>query len=97
MKFVALVSSSRSSTVAPFVDRAREIFLETGVSTVLVMGGSGDYLDVADTVIMMDAYRAWMSRRRPAWWHGSILRGERREPGARSGCRRPEDPGAREL
>jgi predicted ABC-class ATPase len=26
------------------------------VSTILVMGGSGDYFDVADTVIMMDAY-----------------------------------------
>ena len=44
--------------ITPFIDRAREIFLEAGVSTVLVMGGSGDYLDIADTVIMMDAYRA---------------------------------------
>jgi predicted ABC-class ATPase len=28
-----------------------------GVSTLLVLGGSGDYLGVADTVIWMDAYR----------------------------------------
>ena len=28
------------------------------VSTVLVIGGSGDYLDVADTVIMLDSYHA---------------------------------------
>ncbi len=27
-----------------------------GVSTILVMGGSGDYFDVADTVISMDAF-----------------------------------------
>lgn len=28
-----------------------------GVSTILAMGGSGDYFDVADCVICMDAYR----------------------------------------
>jgi predicted ABC-class ATPase len=28
------------------------------VSTVLVMGGSGDYMEVADRVLMMDNYRA---------------------------------------
>jgi predicted ABC-class ATPase len=32
------------------------LYKEHGVSTVLVMGGSGDYFDVADTVIAMDAY-----------------------------------------
>src|SRR5690606_257438 len=28
-----------------------------GVSSILVLGGSGDYFDVADTVIRMDNYR----------------------------------------
>src|SRR5690606_41312079 len=41
-----------------FVDRSRPLYHQRGVSTVLVMGGSGDYMDVADQVIMMDSYRA---------------------------------------
>lgn len=43
--------------ITPFLDRVRELHEGLGVSTVLVMGGVGDYFDVADTVIMMVAYR----------------------------------------
>lgn len=43
--------------ITPFIDRVRQLYTEHGVSTVLVLGGSGDYLDVADTVIAMVAYR----------------------------------------
>lgn len=43
--------------ITPFVDRVRELHEVCGVSTILVLGGSSDYLDVADTVIQMDAYR----------------------------------------
>ena len=39
--------------ITPFVDRVRELHERLGVSTVQVMGGSGDYLDVADTVLLM--------------------------------------------
>lgn len=42
--------------ITPFIDRARALCAEQGVSTVLVVGGSGDYFDVADTVIAMRAY-----------------------------------------
>ena len=42
--------------ISPFIDKVRQLYDEHGVSTVLVMGGSGDYFDVADTVIAMDAY-----------------------------------------
>ncbi|HBT46903.1 MAG TPA: ATPase [Peptococcaceae bacterium] len=42
--------------ITPFIDRVRQL-KEMGVSTIIVVGGSGDYFDVADTVIMMDAYR----------------------------------------
>ena len=44
--------------LVPFVERVRPLHREHGVSTVLVTGGSGDYLDVADTVIMMDRWEA---------------------------------------
>jgi predicted ABC-class ATPase len=42
--------------ITPFIDKVRQLYDEYGVSTILVMGGSGDYFDVADTVIAMDAY-----------------------------------------
>ncbi len=42
--------------ITPFLDRVRELYERFGVSTVLVMGGCGDYFDVADTVIKMDNF-----------------------------------------
>jgi predicted ABC-class ATPase len=44
-------------TITPLIDRVRRLHAEAGVSTVLVVGGSGDYLEVADTVILMEGYR----------------------------------------
>lgn len=44
--------------ITPFIDRVRQLFDEHGVSTILVMGGSGDYFSVADTVIAMASYRS---------------------------------------
>ncbi|MBN9733897.1 MULTISPECIES: ATPase [unclassified Pseudonocardia] len=43
--------------LVPFVDRVRPLHRGDGVSTVLVMGGSGDYLDRADTVVLLQDYR----------------------------------------
>ncbi len=43
--------------ITPFVDKVKQLYRDLGISTVLVMGGSGDYFDVADTVIMMDNYQ----------------------------------------
>jgi predicted ABC-class ATPase len=43
--------------IVPFLDRVRELYERFGVSTILVTGGSGDYLEVADQVIQMNAYR----------------------------------------
>ena len=43
--------------ITPFIDRVRQLWEERGVSSVLVVGGAGDYLDVADSVIRMDAYQ----------------------------------------
>ena len=43
--------------ITPFVDKVGKLYKEFGVSTIMVMGGSGDYFDVADTVIMMDNYQ----------------------------------------
>ncbi|MDX1663337.1 MAG: ABC-ATPase domain-containing protein, partial [Candidatus Promineifilaceae bacterium] len=42
--------------ITPFIDRVRSLCEEHGVSTILVIGGSGDYFDVADHVVAMEAY-----------------------------------------
>ena len=51
-----LVGAEREP-ITPLVDQARELCDRHGVSIVLVTGGSGAYLDVADRVVMMDRYR----------------------------------------
>lgn len=53
----ALVSKG-DEPITPLVDRIGQLRNELEVSTVIVMGGSGDYLDVADTVIQMHDYQA---------------------------------------
>lgn len=51
----ALIAKDREP-ITPFLDKVRQLYTDHGVSTVLVMGGSGDYFDVADTVIAMDEF-----------------------------------------
>jgi predicted ABC-class ATPase len=43
--------------ITPFLERVRELYEVLGISTVLVMGGCGDYFDVADSVIEMREFR----------------------------------------
>jgi predicted ABC-class ATPase len=42
--------------ISPFIDLVRPLQRTLGVSTVVVVGGVGDYLDVADRVILMEDY-----------------------------------------
>jgi len=51
----ALITKDREP-ITPFIDKVRQLYADYGISTVLVMGGSGDYFDVADTVIAMDEF-----------------------------------------
>lgn len=50
-----LVSREREP-ITPFLDRVQDL-KRAGVSSILVLGGSGDYFDVADCVILMESYR----------------------------------------
>jgi predicted ABC-class ATPase len=52
-----LVSKDREP-ITPFIDMVRSLYTDQRVSTVLVMGGSGDYFDVADHVICMTDYKS---------------------------------------
>lgn len=42
--------------ITPFIEKIKQIKDQLSISTILVMGGSGDYFDVADQVIMMDQF-----------------------------------------
>ena len=42
--------------ITPFTDRVNELHKTYGVSTILVIGGSGEYLSVADKIYMMEDY-----------------------------------------
>jgi len=47
---------SEQEPITPFVDRVTQLHETKNVSSILVVGGAGDYLDVAHTVIQMQAY-----------------------------------------
>lgn len=49
--------SKDKEPITPFIDKVRQLYDEYGISTILVMGGSGDYFSVADTVIAMEDYQ----------------------------------------
>ena len=51
-----MLIAKEKEPITPFIDKVRQLYNDYGVSTILVMGGSGDYFEVADTVIAMDSY-----------------------------------------
>eukprot|EP00928_Gymnodinium_smaydae_P032740 TRINITY_DN23634_c0_g2_i1.p1 TRINITY_DN23634_c0_g2~~TRINITY_DN23634_c0_g2_i1.p1 ORF type:complete len:617 (+),score=63.98 TRINITY_DN23634_c0_g2_i1:73-1923(+) len=44
--------------ITPFIKKVRPLFDEQNVSTLMVIGGTGDFFPVADTVICMERYLA---------------------------------------
>jgi predicted ABC-class ATPase len=46
--------------ITPFIDRVKDLKNDLLVSTVLVAGGSGEFFEMADTVIMMENYKAYL-------------------------------------
>lgn len=51
------IVSRDKEPITPFIERARDLYKQAGISTVLVAGSSGAYFFIADTIIQMDAYR----------------------------------------
>ena len=47
----------RREPITPFIDLVGPLHSALGVSTIVVVGGVGDYLDVADRVILMEDYK----------------------------------------
>ena len=50
------IISRDKEPITPFIERARDLFVKAGISTVLVAGSSGAYFYIADTIIQMDCY-----------------------------------------
>ena len=48
----------KDEVIIPFTDRIRSIAEQKQVSTILVIGGSGEYLKIADAVLLMHEYVA---------------------------------------
>ncbi|WP_436951338.1 ABC-ATPase domain-containing protein [Staphylococcus shinii] len=42
--------------ITPFASKVKSLYEDHDVSTILIVGGSGDYFEVADQVLMMDEY-----------------------------------------
>ena len=55
--FMQHVVSPDKEPITPFLSRARELYEQAGISTILVAGSSGAFFHIADTVIQMDSYR----------------------------------------
>jgi len=55
-KMMQLVAKEKEP-ITPFVHLVSSLYREKNVSTILVIGGAGDYFDVADRVLLMDCYR----------------------------------------
>ena len=50
------IISRDKEPITPFIERARDLFGQAGISTVMVAGSSGAYFYIADTIIQMDCY-----------------------------------------
>lgn len=47
----------RNEPITPLISKARSLYEERGVSTIIVIGGLGDWLAVADRVVLMESYK----------------------------------------
>ncbi len=50
------IISRSQEPITPFIERVRDLYEKSGISTIMVAGSSGAYFYIADTIIQMDAY-----------------------------------------
>ncbi len=56
VKIHELISKDKEP-ITPFIEKINALKNTAGVSVIVVVGGLGDYFDVADSVLMLDEYR----------------------------------------
>lgn len=52
------VIAKEKEPITPFIDQAKNLYYQQGVSVILVAGSSGAYFYIADKILQMDTYRA---------------------------------------
>lgn len=52
-------AAKEKEPITPFLFRVKRLYTELGISTVMVIGGSGDFFEVADIVLQFDKYEAF--------------------------------------
>ncbi|MBU3216337.1 ABC-ATPase domain-containing protein [Clostridium estertheticum] len=50
--------SKEKEPITPFIEIVRPLHKQNGISTIMVVGSSGEFFDVADSVIQLDNYEA---------------------------------------
>ena len=50
------IISRDKEPITPFIERVRDLYEKSGISTVMVAGSSGAYFYIADTILQMDHY-----------------------------------------
>lgn len=56
--FMQKIISKDREPITPFIARVRELYREAGISTIMVAGSSGAFFHVADSILLMDCYKA---------------------------------------
>lgn len=56
-EWMSQLVADEKEPITPFIRKIRSLYEDRGISTVIVVGSSGDYLTVADHVLQMDCYR----------------------------------------
>ncbi len=54
--FMQQVISRDKEPITPFLERARDLYEQAGISTILVAGSSGAFFYIADKILQMDCY-----------------------------------------
>lgn len=54
-----MVVSKDKEPITPYIDRIRDLYELIDVSTILVVGSSGEYFNKADTIIQLDEYNIY--------------------------------------
>lgn len=55
-EFMQQVISRDKEPITPFLERAKDLYEQAGISTILVAGSSGTFFYIADYILMMDHY-----------------------------------------
>lgn len=87
----ALVAKEKEP-ITPFIDKVQMLYKKLDISTLLVIGGSGDYLDVADTVIMLDEYHPYLVTAKAKKVAGTYQTGRKDEGGGFFGSVKKRTP-----